>query len=226
MPVYKHNFFSIVLLGSHNPQILNHDFLINNKILPQEEEPFKTLLDGEKKGKKPFNEFLSTPPVTSIRYKWISIIVDQNRYQIKDDSKKTSYESPIIQITKEYFGKYLKYTPFILGGLNFHGELLFHDGEDQISFDSKMGIDSSRLAISHESYPEFDIRIKLPWNDGKIEIRKSKDPIDKLKGAFNFNYEFKYEDIDSFMNKLDDVSVAYKKCADILESLGVEEEYE
>ena len=62
MPSFKYKFFNIVVLGRHNPQILTHDFLINNKILPVTQEPFLTLLREAKEKVKPFNQFISTPP--------------------------------------------------------------------------------------------------------------------------------------------------------------------
>ncbi|MCK4819585.1 hypothetical protein KA005_27705 [bacterium] len=41
------NFISIVALGGQNPQILNVDFLKNNKIIPIDEAPFDQLFKQE-----------------------------------------------------------------------------------------------------------------------------------------------------------------------------------
>ena len=44
MPLFEGKFFNIVFIGRLNPQILNHDFLLNNRVLPEDKEPFKTLV--------------------------------------------------------------------------------------------------------------------------------------------------------------------------------------
>ena len=108
MPIFSPTFFSIVFLGSHNPQILNHDFLLKNQVLPIKEEPFSSLIEKASEKHPPFTQYVSTPLVTTLSYEWISIIIEQNRYQIKDVNFKTPLESPIISISKEYFGRVLK----------------------------------------------------------------------------------------------------------------------
>lgn len=123
MPIFDLKLFSIVFIGRQNPQILNHDFLIKNEVLPIKSEPFKSLIKDSSQKKPPFTSYLSTPVVTALDYKWISIIVEENRFQIKDAKFKVPSKSPIITISKEYFGTLLKYTPFQVGGINFGGEL-------------------------------------------------------------------------------------------------------
>ena len=49
--------------------------------------------------------------------------------------------SPIIHIKKKYFGDILKFTPFILGGVNFNGIIKFDDRKEEETFDKQFGID-------------------------------------------------------------------------------------
>ena len=100
MPIFDPKLFSIVFIGRQNPQILNHDFLIKNEVLPVKREPFKSLIKDSSQKKPPFTSYLSTPVVTALDYKWISIIVEENRFQIKDAKFNVPSKSPIITITK------------------------------------------------------------------------------------------------------------------------------
>jgi hypothetical protein len=109
MPSFKGQFFSIVFIGRQNPQILNHDFLFSHGVLPKDKEPFKNLF--AKQDSQPFTEFISTPVITSIKYGPISLVVEENRYQIIDNRFEDPPSSPIIQITKKYFEELLRYLP-------------------------------------------------------------------------------------------------------------------
>jgi hypothetical protein len=169
---------------------------------------------------------LSTPLVTTLVYDWISIIIEQERYQIKDTNFGVPSQSPIISITRSYFGKLLRYTPFRLGGTNFGGEITFLDKDDERDFDERLGIDSQKF----ETYlnivgARFSTRIKFPCDrnqEDEIELRVDKPEKSSAIGILNFNCEFLYEDIDSFVKKLDEVNRVYKKFKQILKKLGVE----
>lgn len=222
MPFVSPKFFSIVLLGRQNPQILNHDFLIKNRVLPIRKEPFRSLIRNSSEEKQPFSEFLSTPPVTTLTYKWISIIIEINRYQIRDNNFKVPSNSPIVNITKQYFGKFLTYTPFQLGGMNFAFKLGFSDDKDEKDFDDRLGIDREKFGTCLKTEKaRFSTRINSPWNDGQIEIQINKPKKGLKDGEINFNFEFFYENIDSFIGKLDEADKAYKLFNDILKKLKV-----
>jgi len=223
MPFYTPNFFSIVFIGRQNPQILNHDFLTNNQVLPIRREPFKSLIKNSSKEKPPFTEYLSTPVVTTLAYKWISIIVEENRFQIKDSNFKIPSKSPVISIIKEYFGKRLRYTPFLLGGINFAGKLNFSDEDDERDFDKRLGIDIKKFETYFKTKRgRYSPKINFFWNKDQIEFRVDKPKEGLMGGDINFNFEFKYENINSFISKLDDTDKVYKRFKEILKNLKVE----
>jgi len=223
MSIFDLKLFSIVFIGRQNPQILNHDFLIKNEVLPVKREPFKSLIKDSSQKKPPFTSYLSTPVVTALDYKWISIIVEENRFQIKDAKFKVPSKSPIITITKEYFGTLLKYTPFQLGGINFGGELKFSDLEEERNFDDRLGIDNKKFETYFKvNKVRISNRITFPWNDDQLELRIDKPKKDLNISNLNFNFEFTYENIDSFIGKLDKVDRVYMKFKEILRKLNVE----
>ncbi len=222
MPSFTPKFFSIVLLGRQNPQILNHNFLIENNVIPVQSEPFKSLIEESSDKKQPFTEYISTPVVTTLRYKWISIIIEENRFQIKDDKFENPSKSLIIGITKNYFGNLLRYTPFRLGGINFFGELNFINEKDESDFDHVLGVDSHKSQLFLKTAKaRYSTKIDSSWNGDKIEIRINKPKEGLEKGEINFNYEYNYEDIDSFINKLYKTNNVYKKFNEILKLLKV-----
>jgi hypothetical protein len=223
MPIFDPKLFSIVFIGRQNPQILNHDFLIKSEVLPVKREPFKSLIKDSSQKKTPFTSYLSTPVVTALDYKWISIIVEENRFQIKDTKFKVPSKSPIITITKKYFGILLKYTPLQLGGINFGGQLRFLDMEDERIFDDRLGIDNKKFETSlRVNKVRYSNRITFPWNNDQLELRINKPKKDLNTSDMNFNLEFDYEDIDSFISKLDQADKIYKRFKEILNKLKVE----
>jgi hypothetical protein len=224
MPTFKLNYFSIVLLGRQNPQILNHDFLINNHVIPINKQPFKSLIKNPAENKKPFTTYLSSPLVTALDYKWISLIVQENRFQIKDSKISIPSKSPIVLITQKYFGELLRYTPFQLGGLNFSGELKFKNKNDENSFDRRLGLngDTFRTNLNIKGQIQFDSKIRFPLNNGKGQVDVAKHPKEQKKGVITFNFEFIYEDINSFMMKLDEADNFYDFFKEMLVKLRVE----
>jgi hypothetical protein len=224
MPVFSPKFFSIVFIGRQNPQILNHDFLINNRVLPTKREPFKSLIRDSSENTPPFTEYLSTPVVTTLVYKWISIIVEEGRFQIKDNNFGIPSKSPIISITKKYFGEHLRYTPFQLGGINFAGKLNFTNENDEITFDKKFGIDCKTFAkyFKIEKKVQYSTKLNYPLNEDRIELRVDKSKKHQEKAMLSFNFEFTYDNIDSFISKLDEVDGVYKVFKEMLKKLKTE----
>jgi len=147
MAEIKQNLFSVVLVGRHNPMILNHDFLIQNDVLPKS-EPFYQ--DDLKNGKNPFKEFIATPPLSRIVYGEYSLHVQEDRYQASDQTGDPPSRSPIIDITKKYFGEILKYTPLVVGGINLNYDLVFGDQEEQ-KIDEAIGLDHNGLKKAFDS---------------------------------------------------------------------------
>jgi hypothetical protein len=223
MPSFKGLFFSIILVGRQNPQILNHDFLVNHGVLPLDKEPFKELF--RQRDSTPFTEFISTPLIASIKYAFIAIAVQESLYQIVDNRLGNPLDSPIIPITKKYFGGILRYTPFIVGGINFHGIINFDNREDEHRFDEKLGV---RRDIFNNLIGTDDTRIgatfSFPLKEGVGEVQLLKPKDRSLAGGINFNYEFQYREIDSFLAHLDSIGPIYTRFNDLLRSLGVRSE--
>jgi hypothetical protein len=221
MPSFEGKFFSIVFLGRQNPQILTHDFLVSNRVLPTDREPFSGLL-GKRDG-SPFTEFISTPVLTTIKYGPISMLVEENRYQIRDDTLQHPPASPIIEITKVYFGKLLRYTPLQIGGMNFNGVIRFGDTRDEQQFDERLGIDRRQISgLTSSEDLRVGMTVSMPWHKGSAEIQLPKPRDRSQPGAINFNYEFQYADIDSFLANLDDAGLVHERFRQILNALGVE----
>lgn len=223
MPSFDPKFFSIVFLGNQNPQILNHDFLVNNKVLPIKKEPFKSLVKTANKDEKPFTEFLSTAVVTSLTYKWISITIDPNRYSIKDSKFILPSRSPIILITKKYFGEILRYTPFKFGGINFSGRINFKNDDDEKNFDTKLGIDTEKFkSLIKTNTVQYSTKVNFPWNNDQIELKVDKPKMMPQIANINFNFEFVYEEVDGFISKLNKTDIVYNKFLEILSKFNVE----
>jgi hypothetical protein len=224
MSSFTRSFFSIVFIGRQNPQILNHDFLIRNRILPKKAEPFKSLIDNSSGKTPPFTEFLSTPIVTTLSYKWISIISEEGRFQIKDSKFRLPSKSPIISITKKYFGEHLRYTPFQMGGINFAGQLKFSNENDDIALDKKLGIDSNAFAelVGIEGKIQYSTKINYRMGEDQFELRVDRSKKHQETAGLNLNYEFSYDNIDSFIDKLDEVNRFYDVFQKMLKDLGVE----
>jgi hypothetical protein len=223
MPPFKLNFFSIILVGKQNPQILNHDFLINNQVIPIEKEPFKTLINKSSKDKPPFTQYLSTPVVAQLAYNWISIIVQESRFQIIDNKVSIPSKSPIISITKTYFGKLLRYTPFQIGGLNFNAELKFKNKKDENIFETMLGLNSEKFKRSFniKDQIQFESKIGFPLDNGQGQINVSNPKKKQNIKNVNFNFEFNYEDIDSFIMKLDEADRFFDIFIEMLVKLKV-----
>ncbi len=222
MPNFKEQLFSIVIIGRLNPQILNHNFLIDNEILPVGEEPFKSLL--AKENGNPFTEFVSTPVLASIKYDSISMVIEESRYQIKDSNYGNPVSSPIVDITKKYLGEILKYTPMTVGGINLSGNITFDDEKDEQGFNERFGVNKDAL-ITHAGTEDIRLGMNFAfkWLEGLVDVQ-----IPKLMGSsnsrmINFNYEFQYTNMKDFFGNLDKVDQIHEKFSEILKSLGVEE---
>lgn len=225
MPTFEGRFFNVVLIGNHNPQILSHDFLEQHDILPVDDEPFRELLaQAEADHGQAFTEFISTPVLVSLKYRHISIVVQENRYQITDERFGSPAASPIIKMTKTYFGERLRYTPLTIGGMNLNGLIAFTDAADEAEFDARLGIDRRRASALVEA---DDLRVSggfsIPWRNGMIECGVSK-PRDRAEpGRINFNYEFRHEEgIETLLANLDDAAQFYDAFRSLLRSLAVE----
>jgi len=221
MAKFEIRFFSIVLIGRQNPKIINHDFLVKNKILPTTLEPFKKLIKLNQE--TIFSEFISTPVLASMKYDYISIVVQEDRYQIVDSKFKTFKETPIIIFTKNYFGKTLQYTPFSLGGMNLNAQISYENKKDESEFDKSLGLNKARFKkLTNANDIRIGSTFTYPFEDGYIEVQIIKPKERNKPARVNFNYEFPYNDINSFMKYLDKGPIIYEQLLEMLAHLGVE----
>ncbi len=56
MAKYTQTYTNVVVLGSMNPQILTHNWLVKERIIP------KKVFDSAAQKGNPFTQFISTPP--------------------------------------------------------------------------------------------------------------------------------------------------------------------
>lgn len=217
----KQNFFSIVLVGRPNPQILNHDFLVRNGILP-DEPPFT---QDEQEEETPFTKFFSTPPVAQIEYGDYALLVQEDRYQAIDSSGNVPTASPIIDITKRYFGDVLKYTPFARGGLNLNCDLSFEDQEDILMLDEAIGIDRPKASSAFDAEnPILSTTANFPFLKGRLSvaISKPKDTEKPVKAHFNYEFDFHVDmSLKSFLASLDSIDRVSEYCFSFFKRIGV-----
>jgi hypothetical protein len=178
-----------------------------------------------KGGERPFSEFISTPVITSIKYGPISITVDENRFQIVDSSYfEHSGSTAIARITRRYFGELLRYTPLQVAGVNFNGEIVFGDQEDERAFDKRLGIDRPSVESKFTQVEHLRISAKISFqraNDSiELQVNKPRDP--SLRCTVNFNIEFRSEDVDSLLESIDRLDTFFQDFVGLLTSLEVE----
>ncbi len=174
------NFASVVALGSQNPQILNEDFLKINKIIPADQAPF------DKK-----TNFISTPPFATIAFGPVEILVEEQRFQIREAGLADWNETHIFDIAIEYY-KVLKYTPVKTVGINLNSQVDFENIEESIKFQKLLFPDKSRiLEIISEDNIDISMRLRYPHSDnGRVLLTIDRSIPDKLQRQLNFNYEF------------------------------------
>ncbi len=217
-------FFSIILIGRLNPQILNHDFLLKNNIIPLEKSPFKDIIIS-KPEQNAFDDYVSTPVLSRLKYKNIDIVIEESRYQITDTAIAhiSPSESPIIDFTKSYFSL-LEHTPLSFGGINFNSHLIFDSDKEKISFEDNF-ISKRDGFFKDLGINNFDVSLKLdfvfPGPQNKVELSLNKLRASPLVKMINLNYEFSFATgMDIFLKNLDSVSDLFQRYREILTKLG------
>ena len=174
------NFASVVALGSQNPQILNEDFLKINKIIPTDQATF------EKR-----TNFISTPPFATIAFGSVQIIVEEQRFQIREAGLSDWEKSCIFDIAKEYY-KVLEYTPVTTVGINLNAQASFENSEEASNLQKLfMPVTSSISKIIAKKNTDVSTIIRYPYSDsGRAMLTIDKSTPDGLNRLLSFNYEF------------------------------------
>ncbi len=220
MPSFEFKLSNIVVLGRHNAQILTHDFLVNNEILPVSEEPFLTLFkETEAKG-KPFTQFISTPPLVLIKYGHIHITVEETRFQIVDVSGNDPQASPIGRIASKYFSV-LRHTPVAVGGFNFNGIVRFQNAKEEAYFEDGFLAHRAELCKSLETSDlQVTLKLEYPWHgDNLCRLEVAKVGNAEHEKQLNLNYEFKLSSPDSLSKQVQEIPKVYAYFNRIREAL-------
>jgi hypothetical protein len=127
-----------------------------------------------------------------------------------------------INITKKYFGEFLRYTPLKLGGMNLNGIIQFENIEDEKTFDANLGFTRTTLCkISDASEIRAGVVFNFAWYNGIVEVQILKPKSRQESAKLNFNYEFEFKDIDSFLRNLDDYDKVYARFDDLVDLLSI-----
>jgi hypothetical protein len=119
------SFLSLVAVGSQNPQILNIDFLKQNKILPLDDPTFNEFIKD-----KPPTEFVSLPGFSKMVLNNIEFHIDVKRFQIRDNAVSDWLSTRILPIAVKYF-EILPHTPLSAIGLNFNFTMDFESESEE-----------------------------------------------------------------------------------------------
>jgi len=217
MATRSKNFISVVALGGQNPQILNLDFLKANKIIKANEPPFDELLRQE----KPLTKFVSVPGFTNLVLGKIEFIVDEQRFQIRDEAIREWPETKILDIAEKYF-QVLPYTPLKLVGVNLNSTIVFGTPEEANNCQNLCLPQDSRLAsvVSRDNISTSSIlRYKYNEDGGRITLTIDQPDKQNTKRTINFNYEFDFTDWPSFKRELETVPSVCQYCESLLNDI-------
>jgi hypothetical protein len=163
--------FSVVVVGrTHNPSILNPDFLAINEIVPRE---WKWEVD----------QTITTPPLAMVRYKnGVVVVVEPNKLQVVDTSDKQEPSSSRIVAIATRYTETLPHVRYTAVGINFHsiaertmpGEFLKEQFVKSGPWDS---IDHPLKAVGLRFvYPIDEGRLILSLDAGEVEKAEEGSP--------------------------------------------------
>lgn len=200
----KHNYLSVVTLGSFNPAILTPGFLKQQEIWSSEEPPKGT----------------SSPVVSDIKFGNISFFAELERFQVMHNEVEKFNESPIVGAAYKYLN-ILKYTPLIVQGINFNILLVAYEDNKKIKalFEDPF----NRLSNYIDNTEEYHLDLKTAIKEGKhnTQLINCKFYLDagistsvNLKKAnmdLVLNYNYEVEGIDSDRTRLELIPNNYQQ---------------
>lgn len=181
MSEYAQTNMNVVVIGNMNPQILNHNWLSEEKIIPPK-------LRASGQDIVPFSNYISTPPFASITYGKLSFNVDINKFTLQDNQN--DLNSEMFNIAKKYFSK-LSHTPVQKLGFNLHATVKFNSAEEEKRFINKWisSIDSLKELFNDRN---IQLGFTVISKKGKVCYQLSciRNRIDRKNILLNCNCEF------------------------------------
>jgi len=213
LPEYIHNLFSVVVLGDMNPKILNHDWLIRERITPikyhKSEDPEKT----------PFREFISTPPFSQLAYKDIIFTVELNKFQLLINAPE--YSQVYSNIAKKYF-KTLPHTPLKKLGLNVSGAIKFNSKKEEMDFDNKYVKRGDALSKLIPAQKDIRFSFSVSYPKGKayylLDCKKDREG---ETARLSCNCEYDVNTLKQLTTNLDNAKIHIREMNRLVRSMAI-----
>ena len=197
MVEYIQDLLNIVIIGNMNPQIINHEWLLKEKIISEKH------FVSNQSGQSPFGTYINTPPLTQITYKNIKFTVEMQRFELSTQEK--SLNSDIFNIAKEYFIK-LSHTPVTKLGFNIIGFIEFKPIEELEKFNKKW-LNYSDSLVKLVGNQEVNLGFGFIFKEAGAQYRLDCMVPDKQnRRRIRFNCEFDIKDTNDIVNILSDSS--------------------
>ncbi len=193
--------FSLVVVGeSHNPTILNPDFLVHEGIVPK---PWKWNVE----------ETITTPPLALVRYtNSVHITVEQRKFQITDSKCESGPgKSRISEIAVGYV-RILPHVKYTAVGCNFHallpvanpGRYLRERFLKPGPWNSyAAGLGTVGIKLSYEI--DETLRMTLTIDAGEAQTSEGESPQEVVIIGVNFNRECKCPSVEDAVECLQQV---------------------
>jgi hypothetical protein len=169
----------VLTADAHNPTLLNPDFLIRNKIIPEEWN---------------ITETFTTPPFSVVTFENITISMQQNRLEVRETINNFSAQNdtPIYNIAKNIV-MLLKFVNYKSMGLNWN--IYYPIEQESDSWVINKFLNSEIKDKSLDALSSCQITLRYDTTDSRLNLTLSPKEIDfdKLKGeCINLNTNFSY----------------------------------
>jgi hypothetical protein len=217
MITYENNYINPVVLGSFNPAILTHSFLV--------EKCEFTHLRGE-----PARQVPPIPVVASLDYDTVSFFADLGRLQITEKKCTDPKASKVPDYLKTYLEK-LPHTPITKCGANFSYMLNVNKTRLQSinewlksnrnKFLQILNLQKADLEVSFAIYQDSEIinswtlRTKLAEDQATTMFRAT---VGQAGGQAKVDFNYEVADLDKERARLDSVTTDYHKIVDLFKN--------
>jgi hypothetical protein len=191
MADYKQTFINVVVLGNLNPQILNHDWLVKQRILPTGVSP-----SNKDHTETPFTQYVSIPQMATLAYGPLVFTVELNKFVLQNNTP--TIDLRIFKTAQRYFEK-LPHTPVKKLGYNVHGVITFSTEEEERNFDNKfVSYNSTLSSILGATDIHFGFTALYSQDSVLYRLECSKST-DHSEAHINFNCEFDVDNVESML---------------------------